>query len=326
MFQIHYNLVENELVLTKQENISSIAFRNKLSRPVIISFILYLESKMKALKLLLLFTLLFIQSCEKKYNPVTPETSDYFYPIKLGNQWEYSRVFSLLKYEPANASTIVDTFFTSTVIINVMKQEIIHDNINTFVFKETLIENNHTFTSDTYYTNSNKGLYLHAYRGPGHVVPKVTQKKRILFKGKYFSDIQEITSFITKAFPRSYSINDTLIYEIPPLQSLKYPLEIGAQWVYRNPDNPWHIEKKIVGFEEVDVATGKFDCFKIQWLYDIDNKGVWDPDIIFYDYICEQGLVKRSIIFKNATISFELEPIGTFDIKDESVLTKLNLE
>jgi hypothetical protein len=97
-------------------------------------------------------------------------------------------------------------------------------------------------------------------------------------------------------YQRSLTIyNDSLYYENPPVQSLKYPFEISSQWTYRNRYNPWHIDKKILGKETIALPAGNFECFKIQWLYDMDHDWQWDKDIVFYDYLHAKGLMKRDI-------------------------------
>jgi hypothetical protein len=157
-------------------------------------------------------------------------------------------------------------------------------------------------------------------------MPKTFNRKKILFKGRYFNGIREITSYITRAIPQNIVRADSLIYEIPPLQSLKYPMKTESQWTYRHPGQPWQIDKKIVSYEKINVPAGSFDCYKIQWLYDIDQDGVWDTDIVCYDYICDKGLIQRSFFFKDVMIISQQspEPIGLMDSKDESILTKLN--
>lgn len=276
--------------------------------------------------LLSILTIFLIMSCDKDENPTGPNVNNGFiYPLKVGNQWEYKRTFSTFNIRPDTLKNkqFADTT-TSSIIIKIIKKETLFDSVDTFVFQEIL---NETFIDYSYYANLDSGLYFYAYRGPGLVIPKTSRNNKILFNGRYFNNIREITSYITKAIPQDYILMDSLIYEIPSLQSLKYPIKIGSQWTYRYPGKPWRIDKKILNYEKVKVTAGSFNCFKIQWLYDINHDGIWDNDIIFYDYVCEKGLIKRSIIFKDLIITGEqsTEPIGLMDCKDESVLTKLTL-
>jgi hypothetical protein len=74
------------------------------------------------------------------------------------------------------------------------------------------------------------------------------------------------------------------------------------------------------------VPAGNFDCVKMQWLYDLNQDGEWDDDIIFFDYLCGQGIIKRSILVKDLMIVNEnFELVGLADSRAESVLLWLNL-
>lgn len=272
--------------------------------------------------------LLSLLSCSNKDNPAGYNDNNFIYPIKIGNKWEYFREYSRFNFRPdtLDVSQVLDDTVTSTVIISIARKETIFDSIQTYVFHEILTEEgDQTFEDESYYNNLAGGLYLYAYRGAGWVIPKSNVSRKILFKGRYFNSIREVTSFIEKALPNKFAISDTLIYEIPPIQSIKYPLETGSQWIIRQSGNPWRMDKKVLGKETVKVPAGDFNCWKIQWLYDIDKNGEWDNDIIFYDYICSEGLICRYIFFKDMEWRGEYnELIGLFDGKDESVLTSIN--
>ena len=278
--------------------------------------------------LLLIFTIILIVNCDK--DPVGPTGTGFIYPLKVGNQWEYDRIFSIFNIRPDSSNNIpyTDTTITFSLIIEIIREEPILDSINFFVFQQTLKEFDSTIIPISYYANLDSGLYFYANSSPVFFTPKASLKNKILFKGRYFNNIREITSYIADAIPKNYYIIDSSIFENPPpLLSLKYPLEIGSQWAYRHPGIPWNIDKKILNSERVIVPAGRFVCFKIQWLFDINQDSVWDDDIIFYDYVCAKGLIKRSILYKDLIYFGEMspEPLGLRDSKDEIVLTKLTL-
>lgn len=277
---------------------------------------------------LLIFAIILITSCDK--DPIGPKGTGFIYPLKVGNQWEYDRTFSTFNFRPdsSNNNPYIDTTITSSVIIKIIKKEPAPDSINIFVFQGILKENNIWLYYNSNYANLDSGLYFYANGGAGFVIPKATPSSRIIFKGRYFNNIREITSYITNAIPKNYILTDSSIYENPPpLQSLKYPLKIGSQWTFRYSGNPWNIDKKNLNYERVKVPAGSFTCLKIQWLFDINQDSTWDDDIIFYDYVSEKGLIKRSILYKDiiATGEQQPEPLGLIDAKDESILTKLTL-
>ena len=277
---------------------------------------------------LLILTIIFITGCDK--DPTGPRGSGFIYPLKVGNQWEYDRTFSTFNFRPdsSNDDQYNDINITSSVIIEIIRREPTPDSIDVFVFQETLNENDRPLVSNSFYANLDSGLYFYGNSGPAYVTPKASLNNRFLFKGRYFNNIREITSYITNAVPKNYIlIGPSMSENPPPLQSLKYPIYIGSQWTFRNSGNPWLIDKKIINYEKVTVPVGSFVCIKVQWLFDIDTDNVWDEDIIFYDYICKKGLIKRSIVFKDIIATGELnpEPLGLIDVRDESILTKLTL-
>ena len=264
--------------------------------------------------------------CEKNDNPFKPDQERFSYPIQIGYRWLYTRTLVDSNFRPftPKARSVGDTTASYTVTIEIARKETIHDSIETHVFQEILTdENGQTFESETYYANLDSGLYLFAYCGPGRVIPKSGNGTKIYFKGMYFPSIDALASSFTKFSIRSSCLEDSLMYEMPPLRSIAYPLEVGSQWLYRYPGEPCRIDKKVVGRGIEVVPAGELECFQIQWLFDMNRDGEWDDDILFYDYVAEHGVVKRYTLFKDCVIIGENdpEPIGVCDILEESVLT-----
>jgi hypothetical protein len=283
--------------------------------------------KVSILYFYLFLSFFLFHRCGQVKSPIGPHNSIFSYPLKINNQWEYARSFTRFNIRPD--SLVPDSFLTitSTHVIKVMRKETLRDSIETFVLKETLAEAIQTNHRESFYTNEIDGLYFHAYNEPGFVIPKVSKRNKICFKDFYFNSIQEITPYITKAITANRIVQDSLIYEIPPLISLKYPLEMGSEWIYRPTGKPWRIDKKIIGLERLEVPAGIFLCYKIQWLYDFNHDSEWDEDIVFYDFISEVGLLKRSITFLNIQVSSDpgYPPSLVFDATDESVITSFSL-
>ncbi len=282
---------------------------------------------MKKFSLTLILIIVFSSlSCKKDDNPVVSELGSFQYPLAIGNQWDYQRTFSVENFrsDSAGANISIDTSITHSVHMEIVRKEVLHNSIETYVLQEIIIENAYRFIDETYFANQDSGLYFYAYNYGGIMIPKATTNKKFIFKGRAFSTVKDITSYITKAIPSNYSLVDSLTYEIPPLASLKYPLKSNSEWTYRYSGT--RIDKKVIGLEQINVRGGKFTCYKIQWLYDMNNDTKWDDDIIFYDYVCEKGLIQRSIFLKDIIVASEESPegIGKVDVKDESILTHLN--
>lgn len=267
--------------------------------------------------------------CSKDNNTTGLDKEEFIYPLKIGNKWSYSREYSIFNFRPDTIDIWRPDTTLSTSEIEIVRVDTLYDSIKTYVFHESLIEEGYNpYESESYYNNKVDGMYLYAYYGPGFVLPKPRAKTKIYFKGRCFNNVREVALFVENAIPIRYSRSDSIIYEHPPLLSLQYPLKIGSQWVYRMPDNPWAIDKKVLAKEDVRVPAGKFKCYKIQWLFDIDGNGAWDSDIEFFDYISTKGLVRRSILFKDLVVTGEEspEPIGMVDMKDEAQLIEVHLK
>ena len=274
----------------------------------------------------LILSLMPILNCTRDKNPLVPESGPFIYPVRTGNQWEYRRS---LFFRPLSDETSMaaDTVFTES-IIKVNPPVMLPGSIQTFPFEERINDNGRLFTSESYYANSQKGLYLYAYRYAqgGTLIPKKKAGQKIFFKDQIFDDMSEIALYLTQSIPFQHIMSDSIIYENPPLLALKYPLTINQKWTYRKPGHPWHIEKEIVAEEEIKVPAGSFVCFKIQWLMDIKNDLVRDDDIVFYDYVCEKGLIKRYILIKNVKQVDEQGETSLIDTTDEAVLIKVTLK
>ena len=250
-------------------------------------------------------------------------TNDSFYPVQIGNRWVYNRTFSTFNVRPDSLRFwFPDTSIASAVVVEVTGTATLLDSIKASVFHQTLEEGTLTQVSDHYYANRDSGLYFIAYRGPGNVIPKGSSKGKFLFNGIHFDDLKEITSYIVQSLPRYRVFSDSLIYEIPPLLSLKYPLSVGSEWTFRPAGRPWRIDKRVLRKESVQVPAGMYNCFVIQWLYPTET---WGSSILFLDYVSEIGLVKRSILFKDMIVTGPGGPeqTGLSDNKDESILIRV---
>ena len=160
------------------------------------------------------------------------------------------------------------------------------------------------------------GLYLVGYDGAGNIIPAATAVSyRYRFSGCEFGSVSELLG-VVEGTSAALSPRE-IVVENPPKLGLKYPIEIGAEWTFREND-PWHIEKQIHDFEIISVPAGDFGCFVVRWLEDTDNDGSFNDNLVFFDYIAEEGLIRRSILMANVLVIDEHgNELGFIDITDE---------
>lgn len=279
----------------------------------------------KSIKFILLLMLsVSLFSCEfsSDINSTTP--ADFVYPLEIGNTWEYERVFESFNFRPDSLRDIFpyDKIVTSSTV-EVKKDTTLLDTLKCTVMQETLFELGEILETWNYYENKPDGLYEYAYKSPGAglTLPKQRDNIRYHMAGMTFKGMREASDYFAKFLPSYSSIADTLIYWDKPNKILAYPPEIGEEWIALE-GNPFILHKQIVGEELVSTDAGNFRCYKIHWIY----KNSHFDNILFFDYICEKGLIKRSITYTDMRVSTAESPegIGYMDTIDESILTDIN--
>jgi len=267
-----------------------------------------------------LFLIISIQSCNETSNPIIPINSNFNYPLKVGNKWEYSISNVYSNVRPDSIKYLLNDFFFDFQL-SVTKDTLLDSNL-VFEMKE---ESNDYSDSYAYYSNEAEGFLKYAYRpSPAHGLPKANTLKRFLYRGTYFNTITELIKAQEESVFRLNILSDSLIFFEPPRIIYKYPIEVGNEWVFSS--QYIFINKEIVGKEPVKTNLGYFNCFKIKWKYDFDMDGNWDEDFVVYEYVSSKGILKVNYTIKNITISSTVNPdsIGKADIKYDRVLTSTN--
>lgn len=286
------------------------------------------EKNMQLLKRFFLISLpaLIFISCEFSSDPQIPLEENFEYPLAIGNIWEYERTLELFNFRPDSLkNTIQPTRFVTRSIVEVINDTTLQDSIHCLIVKEKLFEEKDEFLSWAYYSNKPDGLYSYAYRsgGGGVIKPRERKKLRYEIAGLTFRSLKEASDYFSNFLHTFAPSNDTLIYHNIPRKILAYPPETGKKWTMLQGE-PFTIHKSIVGTELVSTEIGNFMCYKIQWTYESS----FADNILFYDYVCEKGLIKRSVFFNNVIISNIDSPdgYGYADTKEESILIDINIQ
>jgi len=275
---------------------------------------------------ILLVTLI---SCDKE----NENNDEFIYPLTAGNSWDYSREWNLYFYPD---STVEDPVYEDTLTISadvsvtITGEVSLNDTLDAVEFHTT--ETVHGETEPNiglqYYNNNKDGLYEYAYKSVGPVIlPKIRQAESIVFKGMNFEDFRHLSNFVQQLTPNARVVSDSLYYENPPVKSLQYPLEIDAQWIFREDNNPWRMDKKVIDRKNVELDIGTFDCYEVKWLYDLDHDGIWDEDIWITDLISTKGLIQRNVsILRIKEVTINGATGRLFDLVDVYSLTGLSVE
>ncbi len=273
------------------------------------------------------FLIFFVCTFDDEDNPVGFLDEEFVYPIEVGNQWEYERIYTVANVRPYSLADEMDWADTLAVTMRIDSAMTILDSIEVFAFHEIDIATNGLkYANTSYYNNLEDGLYLYASTSFSPGRPKSITDSKIHFKGKDFGSIHELTNYFTRGLPKASNAQSIAGYEYPPIQIIKYPIKSESQWTYQYIPEQWLSDKKIISQEVVEVPDGSYLCYKIQWLWDMDLDGEWDDDLIFYDYVSSKGLIKRSLQYKDLETSTETGlPSGFYDVIDETVLTNINL-
>ena len=261
-----------------------------------------------------------IIGCE---NDTNKPNSDFVYPLMVGNNWEYDKTYTFDYDELATSNGLVDTTLTSTAFVNIIANEVIFDSIDVYNFSTLLNDNGNIITGNEYYNNNDNCLFSYGYTNPLMFTPKAIENFAFfIFDDKKFNNVKEIVDYIEKGIiGNEHSKDDSIYYD--PVKSLEYPLNEDSHWIYRTSNNPWRIDKEIVGWNEIDVPAGRFNCWIVKWTF---PESSWNDDIDYNDFISEQGLIKRIIEFRDLDcIDENGNFIGHINIIEETYLTDFHI-
>lgn len=247
-----------------------------------------------------------------------PEQADR-YPLAAGNEWVYDHTISYSNFQPVNPGTPLpfDTSETrSTVRVGIVGQETLRDSLPAWHFSfqdgtNVLSHRWHRVIQDT--------LFVYAYSGPGLALPKASHEFAFVIGNRTFDGAGKLLRFL-EVPPSDYPIFDSIIYEQRPPKSLVFPLRIGLAWNFRERGYPFGIGKQVLAYESISLPAGVFGVHKIRWFWDVNNDGMWDPNMEGYDYVNARGLVRRVFLIRAAITLGDPDPIGYIDITQDFAL------
>lgn len=197
----------------------------------------------------------------------------YRFPFNTGLQWTYNRIQNVHNVTP-NHDSITDIH--DTIIIKEINIEIFkNDSTEGSILRAQHIGPNSTTGYYNYYKETCTGLYRdYEFSGGLQVMNLFPCRNDYYFCGGLFHKDQTI----------SLTFDETI---------LKYPLEIGKEWIV-SPSG--ELRKRVTGKEIVQFNGANYDCFKIEYFFESDANATTT------DYISEIGLLKRIRFIPNISI------------------------
>ncbi|HER00203.1 MAG TPA: hypothetical protein ENO22_12760 [candidate division Zixibacteria bacterium] len=279
-----------------------------------------------------------IAASDDQGNPVFSPTWTFFtvgaqefvYPLGLGYRWEYEQSTIFTNFDPLEIEPLVPRLPDSYSVIEINDYSDV-DGERRYQLHEVVEQGPDTFEQNSIYANGPYGLLYYGTDGSvGGIMDTpapVRNQVRFRFAGREYSSTDELLRDLGLDCPAPLS--KTADFYDEPRASLRYSMNVGLHWPYRDrPEDIFHIEKMIVAWDDVYVPAGDFECFIVEWLYDLDFSDNFDEDLQVLDYISAAGLVKRVATIRNIVVVTYANPtgIGTMDMIETLILTDYSIK
>lgn len=248
------------------------------------------------------------------------------FPLSVGARWDYQALSLQIDRLTGDSSVL----FSGSAQLSVDSTTLGFDSRILHVLKQKIaLSDGFECEENMFFENTSDGLLFYGSDNVCSIGPfplRPVSQSSLYFRGRIFNSSSELLAYILPDGPLSgYAVSGSankLGPEDPPILSLKYPLKIAQRWTYREPDNPFAIEKLVSLDETLTTDAGTFECLRVQWLHDIDANGIWDGDVDISDWIAEEGLIKRELIVRGVERRNEVgEVIGIYDFFQQHSLT-----
>ena len=269
--------------------------------------------------------LVILMSCTGNISPLETLSTFESYPLTQGNTWNYQRSINFTNIHPTSlASRFQDTLITENITVKSLGKYKLLGLFDTILLTESLSDSFSTsprYIGQSYYANNEEGLFLHGYSGTGLSMPK-SSGTSLQLKGHIFRNIEELLEYLemNRLLSRPQRM-DSIYLEVPPKKVIEYPIQIGHPWIYREAGDPFKIGKQFSGNAISTVKAGTFIVYHLEWLYDLNNDGIWDEDIRIVDEYATIGMVQRTITVNDIKITDEyLNVLGSYTYLEISEL------
>ena len=275
--------------------------------------------------LYLLFSIIFI-SCNSD-SPTTSnntpvDSSAFTYPFTNGSSWNYTHNITVSNIRPDSIRHYFTQYPVNGAGTVSIKYDTTINSVITKCFLESYTENGSTKNNRVYFMNNDSALIEYAYRlnAGTEFLPVKKNESRINFTlgGKTFRSLGEQSIFFNFGVGDDTQA-DTLILNIPPRISLKYPVKTGTEWIVAFVFNNDTLSKKYMGFVNVAVGNNLISCTKVQRYFSYLNEAT------SIDYVSKYGVVKKEFTMLNESVGNEFGLIGYIDWSETYRLSSYNI-
>lgn len=272
---------------------------------------------------LLLFSILFT-ACKSddsinNSGSLPVDTSGFVYPFDIGNYWNYESISTVSDIRPDSIAHFFSEYpLYGSGIMRIVKDTLLNG-VTTRQFVDSYMQDSVTYTSKIYYLQSDTALIQYAYsiHASSGIFPRLKNNLHLKFSGGEANSPAELLLQYKNSV--SNIPVDTLIYENPAPQALRYPIVTNFQWVYRNFEQSI-LTKKYLQFESLSVGHLAVSCIKTEFKWStIDNMEA-------YQYYTKYGKLKDYLFLNDVMVTNELGHIlGTIDIKEVTNVTSYHV-
>ena len=270
---------------------------------------------------LLVLILSFFHSGCKNDNTVTNfnnpavDTASFIYPFDIGNYWNYQSISTVSDIRPDSLAAYFTEYpLYGSGILRIVKDTLMNG-ITARQFVDNFEQDSSSYTSKIYYINTDTALIQFAYslQTSANIFPRTNKRIFIRFRNSSYGSV---TKLIRSAKLNAVeSEGDTLIYENPAPEAMRYPVLTNYQWVFRN-FGLSVLTKKYINFENINVGSIITSCIKTEFKWSTID------DMEAYQYYTKYGKLRDYLYLDDVMVTDEFGNIlGTIDIKDITNVT-----
>ncbi|HMS65209.1 MAG TPA: hypothetical protein PKD83_08150 [Ignavibacteria bacterium] len=253
------------------------------------------------------------------------ENGNFTYPYEINTAWYYGTRNFAYNFRPDSIKNIYGSDTLSGYGEAIFLRDTVVGIDTCRILRNAHSETGHAHATYELYKQTDTGLIriAHYSNGTNFGPYRTDCRYKFSFNGKSYNSSREIFSEYKNDLKSTTDIQqgDTvLIMDDPPVNTLKYPILKGMEWVIITDETGGKITKKYSDYENINLLGSNYYCIKIQkqWYFNFQTPV---SELIYFDYFSKEGMVKRDFTIKDIEVSNELgQTIGYFDAKEESFL------